>query len=89
MDAKKNRAALARKLRAINLAYEYRLGVWTALADVAIEHCKSREHAAIREAVAPVIAVLLEANRITSPIWLRGEKLSKAIEMLRKLGGET
>lgn len=54
----KRRAALARKLRVVSAEYKYRTGAWAAMSDVAIEHCRENEHAAIRSAVAPVIAVL-------------------------------
>lgn len=99
MNIKERRASLARKMRATSARYKYRAGVWAALADVALDHCNQREVAmaltieerereAVRAAVEPVIEVLLEANRLTAPLWLRGEKLSDAIEMLSKLRGE-
>jgi hypothetical protein len=49
----------------------------------------SRVRFAIREAVAPVIEVLLEANRFANPLGVTREKIGDAIKMLRNLGGET
>lgn len=71
---------LAREFSDINKQYRFSIGKWSAMADAAIRI----NNAGIRAAVASVIAILEKGLDMLSE-----DDVDHALELLRKLGGET